>query len=78
MALYLVGENIDKYRSHYQAGIGKLIQFIRGIYIDASDDIETIVLQYAVRMLTLACLLPLLKEREGYVVCTLGASSQGL
>jgi serine/threonine-protein kinase HipA len=50
MALYLVGENIDKSRSHYQAETGKLIQLMRGIYVDASDDIEAVVLQYAVRI----------------------------
>jgi len=50
MALYLVGENIDKSRSHYQAETGKLVQLMRGIYVDASDDIEAVVLQYAVRI----------------------------
>ncbi|HWK04436.1 MAG TPA: type II toxin-antitoxin system HipA family toxin [Puia sp.] len=50
MALYLVGENIDKSRGHYQAETGKLIQLMRGIYMDASDDIEAAVLQYAVRI----------------------------
>jgi len=44
MALYLVGENIDKSRSHYQAETGKLVQLMRGIYVDASDDIEAVVL----------------------------------
>ena len=51
MSLYLVGENIDKSRSHYQAETGKLIQLMRGIYIDAAaDDIEGTILQYAVRI----------------------------
>jgi len=50
MAIYLVGENIDKARSYYQAETGKLIQLMRGIYIDAADDAETTVLQFAVRI----------------------------
>jgi serine/threonine-protein kinase HipA len=50
MALYLVGENIDKSRSHYQAETGKLVQLMRGIYVDADDDIDAIVLQHAVRI----------------------------
>jgi hypothetical protein len=33
--LHLVGETIDKSRSHYLAGTGKLVQFMRGIYVDA-------------------------------------------
>jgi serine/threonine-protein kinase HipA len=50
MALYLVGENIDKSRSHYQAETGKLVQLMRGIYVDADDDIDAIVLKHAVRI----------------------------
>ena len=50
MALYLVGENIDKGRSHYQAETGKLVQLMRGIYVDADDDIDAIVLKHAVRI----------------------------
>lgn len=50
MALYLVGENIDKARSHYQAEKGKLVQLVRGIYADANDDIDAIVLRHAVRI----------------------------
>ena len=37
MALHLVGETIDKTRSHYRAETGKLIQLMRGIYVDADD-----------------------------------------
>jgi serine/threonine-protein kinase HipA len=32
MALYLIGENLDKTRSHYRAGAGKLVTLVRGIY----------------------------------------------
>jgi len=50
MALYLVGENLDKARSHYQAEAGKLVQLMRGIYVDAGDDIDSVVLEHAVRI----------------------------
>ena len=50
MALHLVGETIDKSRSHYRAETGKLVQLMRGIYVDADDDIEAIVLRHAVRI----------------------------
>ena len=50
MTLYLVGENLDKTRSHYRAGTGKLIQLFRGIYIDAEDDADATVLRHAVRI----------------------------
>lgn len=50
MPLHLVGENIDKARSHYQAETGKLVQLMRGIYVDAGEDIETTVLKHAVRI----------------------------
>lgn len=50
MALHLVGETLDKTRSHYRAEVGKLIQLMRGVYVDPDDDIETIVLKHAVRI----------------------------
>ncbi len=50
MALHLVGETIDKARSHYLAGTGKLVQLMRGIYVDATDDIDRTVLAHAVRI----------------------------
>ena len=50
MPLHLVGETIDKTRSHYLAGTGKLVQLMRGIYVDAADDIERTVLAHAVRI----------------------------
>ncbi len=50
MALYLIGENLDKTRGHYLAGTGKLVQLLRGIYVDAADDIDATVLRHAVRI----------------------------
>ncbi|MDR9780835.1 type II toxin-antitoxin system HipA family toxin [Rhizobium redzepovicii] len=50
MPLYLVGENIDKTRGHRQAEAGKLVQLMRGIYVDAGDDIDQTVRAHAVRI----------------------------
>ena len=50
MALHLVGETLDKTRSHYQAETGKLVQLMRGIYVDAGDDVEATILKHAVRI----------------------------
>ena len=50
MPLHLVGETIDKVRSHYHAGTGKLVQLMRGVYVDATDDPETTVFGHAVRI----------------------------
>jgi serine/threonine-protein kinase HipA len=50
MALHLVGETIDKTRGHRQAEAGELVQLMRGIYIDAGDDIDATVLRHAVRI----------------------------
>ncbi|MGB5086656.1 MAG: HipA domain-containing protein [Methylocystis silviterrae] len=50
MTLHLVGETLDKTRSHYLAETGKLVQLMRGIYVDADDDIDTVVLKHAVRI----------------------------
>ena len=50
MALHLVGETLDKARSHYLAKKGKFVQLMRGIYVDADDDIEQTVLAHAVRI----------------------------
>jgi serine/threonine-protein kinase HipA len=50
MALHLVGETLDKARSHYRADTGKLVQLVRGVYLDAGDDIDATVLRYAVRI----------------------------
>jgi len=50
MPLHLVGETIDKTRSHYRAETGKLVQLMRGIYVDAEDDIEAVIFRHAVRI----------------------------
>jgi serine/threonine-protein kinase HipA len=50
MTLHLVGETLDKTRSHYRAERGKLVKLIRGVYIDADDDADATVLQHAVRI----------------------------
>ncbi len=50
MAIHLVGETLDKTRSHYMAETGKLVQLMRGIYVDAGDDIDAVVLKHAVRI----------------------------
>ncbi len=48
--LYLVGENLDKARAHYQAETGKIVQLMRGIYVDAGADIDETLLRHAVRI----------------------------
>lgn len=50
MLLYLIGENLDKTRAHYQAETGKIVQLMRGIYVDAGADIDAVVLRNAVRI----------------------------
>jgi serine/threonine-protein kinase HipA len=50
VSLYLIGENLDKSRGHYRAGTGKLVQLVRGVYIDADDDIDATLLKHAVRI----------------------------
>lgn len=50
MTIHLVGETIDKTRSHYLAETGKLVHLMRGIYVDAGDDIDKTVLAHAVRI----------------------------
>ncbi len=50
MPLHLVGETLDKGRSHYRAGTGKLVQLMRGIYVDAGDNIDATVFQHAIRI----------------------------
>jgi hypothetical protein len=40
MPLHLVGETIDKARSYYSAETGKRVQLMRGVYVDATDDID--------------------------------------
>ncbi len=50
MPLHLVGETMNKSRSHYLAGIGKLAQLMRCIYADADDDIDQTVLTHGVQI----------------------------
>lgn len=50
MALHLVGDTLDKGRSHYRAETGALVQLMRGIYVDVGDDIDATVLRHAVRI----------------------------
>jgi serine/threonine-protein kinase HipA len=50
MPLHLVGETIAKTRSHYLAETGKLVQLMRGIYVDAAEDVDETVLAHAVRI----------------------------
>lgn len=50
MTLHLVGETIDKTRSHYLAETGRLVQLMRGIYVDVGDDVDATVLRHAVRI----------------------------
>jgi serine/threonine-protein kinase HipA len=50
MALYLVGETIDKAKAHYQARAGKLLQLMRGIYVDADDNADELVRRHAIRI----------------------------
>lgn len=50
MAIYLVGENVDKARAHTLSEAGKIIQLVRGIYVDAADNVDETVLKHAVRI----------------------------
>jgi serine/threonine-protein kinase HipA len=48
--LYLVGETLDAKRAHLRAQAGEFVQLVRGVYVDAADDVETTVLSHAVRI----------------------------
>ncbi len=50
MPLHLVGETLSKSKSYQQAESGKLVQLQRGIYVDAGDNVDAIVLKHAVRI----------------------------
>ncbi|MCP1249863.1 type II toxin-antitoxin system HipA family toxin [Gluconobacter oxydans] len=50
MALYLVGETIDRTKAHASAQAGDLVSPWRGIYINATDDVDRTVLAHAVRI----------------------------
>ena len=40
MALYLVGLNIDSQTAHYRTERGTLAKAMRGVYVDATDDVD--------------------------------------
>ena len=50
MPLQLVGETIDAKRAHLRAQAGELVPLVRGVYIEAADDIEATILGHAVRI----------------------------
>src|ERR1700676_3041302 len=50
MPLHFIGEHLDKASGHYRAETGKLVQLVRGVYVDAGDDADATVLRHAVRI----------------------------
>lgn len=50
MSLHLVGETLDRHRAHEAAQAGALINLYRGVYVDAGDDVDRVVLDHAVRI----------------------------
>jgi serine/threonine-protein kinase HipA len=48
--LHLVGETIDAKRAHLRVQAGELVQLVRGVYVDADQDVEVTVLGHAVRI----------------------------
>jgi len=50
MALFLVGENIDAKSAHLRARDGALTALVRGLYVDAQDDIDAMLRAHAVRI----------------------------
>lgn len=48
--LHLAGKTINPKRAHLRSQAGELVQLVRGIYVDAADDIETTILNHAVRI----------------------------
>ena len=48
--LHLVGETTDAKRAHLRAQAGELVQLVRGVYVEATDDVETTVLAHAIRI----------------------------
>lgn len=48
--LHLVGETLDARSAHLRARAGDLVQLVRGVYVDSGADIETTVLDHAVRI----------------------------
>jgi serine/threonine-protein kinase HipA len=50
MALHLVGETIDAKRAHLRAQADEIVQLVRGVYVDAADDIEATIFGHAIRI----------------------------
>jgi len=50
MPLHLVGETIDARQAHLRAQAGEIVQLIRGVYVDSTDDIEHTLFAHAVRI----------------------------
>ena len=48
--LHLVGETIDKHRARYGAETGRLVQIMRGIYVEAEDDADAVLFDHALRI----------------------------
>ena len=50
MTVHLVGETIDAKRAHQRAQAGKLVQLVRGIYVEQDADADAAILSHAVRI----------------------------
>lgn len=50
MTIHLVGETIDKRRAHAQSQAGELMPIVRGVYVDANDNVDATILAHAVRI----------------------------
>jgi serine/threonine-protein kinase HipA len=74
MALHLVGETIDRTRAHAAAQAGQLVSPYRGIYVDASDDVDNTILSHAVRI---AAFLYPRAYLSGYSAANLAATVDG-
>ena len=48
--LHLIGENINKDRAYYGVEKGALVQIMRGVYVDADDNIEDTLFKHAIRI----------------------------
>ena len=48
--LHLVGETIDKHRAQYGVQTGRLVQIMRGIYVAAEDDADSVLFDHAPRI----------------------------
>lgn len=50
MTIHLVGETIDAKRAHQRAQAGKLVQLVRGIYVDHDVDADAAIMNHAIRI----------------------------